>query len=196
MTRVRTSTLGTVAFVLCMLTASCAPAMRVYVNPEADLAFYKKIAVLPFVDLTSGQAAPQVTRAFVTELIITNRYDIVQPEDFTSSLHRMGILRQQDGTYDSEKLKSAATQLGLSGIVRGSVSEHQMTHGQGGDIPSVAFDAELVDVATGNIVWRSSITRRGKGRLSIIGNGTRSLARVTQDACTELVARLKAKALK
>jgi hypothetical protein len=63
-----------------MLAASCAPAIRVYVNPEADLAFYKKIAVLPFRDLSgSGPAAPRVTRAFVSELIMTNRYELVQP---------------------------------------------------------------------------------------------------------------------
>ena len=72
---------------VCCLAASCAPAIRLYVNPEADPSFYRKIAVLPFADLSStSQAGARVTRAFVTELILTDRFEIIQPEDFTSAL--------------------------------------------------------------------------------------------------------------
>jgi len=181
---------------LCALATSCGSTVRVFVNPQADLAYYKKIAVLPFNDLGgSRDGAPRVTRAFVTELIMSNRFELLQPEDFTSTLYRMGIFRQQDGTFDADKLKAAATQLGVTGILRGTVSEFQMTRVEGGDIPTVAFDAELIDVATGNVVWRSSITRRGKGRLPLLGGGTRSLAKLTQDACRQLVEQLKGKAI-
>jgi TolB-like protein len=179
------------------LVCSCAPSIRMYVNPEADLAFYRKIAVLPFTDLSSmPQAGPRVTRAFVTELIMTDRFEIVQPEDFTGSLHRQGTFLSQDGTYDPDKLKDAATQLGVTGILRGAVTEYQMTRsGDGGDIPVIAFDAELTDVGTGKVVWRSSITKRGKGRVSVVGSGTRSLGKLTQEACQELVAELKKKSI-
>jgi len=182
--------------VLCASITSCGSAVRVFVNPQADLAYYKKIAVLPFSDLSSARdAGPRVTRAFVTEMIMTNRYDLMQPEDFVSTLYRMGVFRQQDGTFDNDKLKQAATQLGVTGILRGAVSEFQVTRVEGGDIPNVAFDAELIDVATGNVVWRSSIAKRGKGRLPLIGSGARSLAKVTQDACREIVAQMKGRAL-
>ncbi len=186
----------TAGLALCLLAASCGPAIRVYVNPQADLAFYKKIAVLPFNDMaTSQMAGARVTRAFVTEMILTNRYEIVQPEDFVSALRRTGIVRQQDGTYDPDKLKDAATQMGVTGILRGAVSEFQMSRSEGGEIPVIAFDAELVDVASGKVVWRSSIAKRGKGRVAVLGGGTRSLGLLTQQACSELVAQMKGKAL-
>ena len=195
MTTARVSFVGAASLAL-LLLASCASSVRVFVNPQADLAFYKKVAVMPFNDMSvSRDAAPRVTRAFVTELIMSNRFDLIQPEDFVSTLYRMGIFRQQDGSYDADKLKAAATQLGVTGILRGAVSEFQMTRADGGDVPSVAFDAELIDAATGNVVWRSSIAKRGKGRLPLIGAGTRSLAKLTQDACRELVGQMKGRAL-
>ena len=76
------------------LATSCAPSIRMYVNPEADPTFYRKIAVMPFTDMTTtSQAGARVTRAFVTELIMTDRFEIIQPEDFTSALHRSGIFK-------------------------------------------------------------------------------------------------------
>jgi hypothetical protein len=184
---------------MCLLAwslTSCASGMRVYVNPDADLAFYKKIAVLPFGDVSgSSLAGSRVTRAFVTELIMTNRYQIVQPEEFVGALSRMRIYPVNGGTYDPAQLKDAATQIGLTGILRGTVTEYQMTRDGSGEVPVIGFDAELLDVGTGNVVWRSSISKRGKGRISILGGGTRSLGRLTQDACSELVAGLKKAAL-
>ncbi|HEY3215291.1 MAG TPA: hypothetical protein VGK93_02235 [Candidatus Eisenbacteria bacterium] len=184
------------SLLLISLTLSCASGIRVYVNPEADLAFYKKIAVLPFADMSSQpMAGIRVTRAFVTEMIMTDRFQVIQPEEFLGTLHRLGIFQAQDGTYDPDKLKDAAAQMGVQGILRGAVTEYQMARSEGGDVPMIGFDAELVDVGTGNVVWRSSISRRGKGRLSVVGSGTRSLGRLTQDACVELVAQLRKRAL-
>jgi len=178
------------------LAASCAPAIRLYVNPEADPTFYRKIAVLPFVDMTAASlAGARVTRAFVTELIMTDRFEIIQPEDFTGTLHRMGVFKGQDGTYDPEKLKDVAAQLGVTGILRGAVTEYQTSRTDGGDVPSIAFDAELMDVAAGKVVWRSSISKRGKGRVALVGTGIRSLGRLTQEACRELVAELRKRSI-
>ena len=196
MTRMRMRVAGLAWLVACGLAVSCAPSIRLYVNPEADPTFYRKIAVLPFTDMTSAsQAGARVTRAFVTELIMTDRFEIIQPEDFTSTLHRAGIFKGQDGTYDAEKLKRVASQLGVTGILRGAVTEYQTSRTDGGDIPSIAFDAELVDVVAGKVVWRSSISKRGKGRIAIVGTGIRSLGMLTQVACKELVERLRKRSI-
>lgn len=176
---------------------SCASGMRMYVNPEADLAFYKKVAVLPFTDISaSSLAGPRITRAFVTELIMTDRYQIVQPEEFVLALSRQRVLAGANGAYDPEALRGAAQGMGIHGILRGTISEYQIARSDGGDVPVIGFDAELVDVATGNVVWRSSLSKRGKGRVPIFGASARSLGRLTQDACQEMVARLRGEALR
>ena len=192
----RRTVAGAMGLAALCLAASCAPAIRLYVNPEADPTFYRKIAVLPFADMSAtSMAGARVTRAFVTELILTDRFEVVQPEDFTSTLQRMGIFKAQDGTYDPEKLRNAAAQLGVTGILRGAVTEYQTSRGDGGEIPSIAFDAELIDAAAGKVVWRSSISKRGKGRVAIVGTGIRSLGRLTQEACREMVAALRKRSI-
>lgn len=187
---------GPAVLALALCTLSCASGPRLYVNPDADMAFYRKVAVLPFANLsTDNLAAPRVTRAFVTELLMADRFQLVQPEDLVSGMARAGVFPGNDGTYDPAKLKEYAATAGIQGVLRGAVSEYQMTRGESGDVPTVAFDAELLDVATGTVVWRSSITRRGHGRLPIVGAGSRSLAKLTQEACQDLVARLRKGAL-
>ncbi len=184
------------ALALALLSASCASGPRVYVNPAADMAFYKKVAVLPFANMsTDGLAAARVTRAFVTELIMTNAFQIVQPEDFASTLQRLGVTQAPDGSYDLAKLQDAAKQAGVTGILRGAVSEYQVLRTEGGDVPVVTFDAEMIDAATGDVVWRCSLSKRGRGRLPILGSSSRSLGRLTQEACEEAVARLRKVAL-
>ncbi len=176
---------------LLVLACSCASGARIFVNPDADMAFYKKIAVLPFANLSpDGLAGARVTRAFVTELVIANRFQVVQPEDFAGALQRMGVSPNPDGTYDLARLKEAAAKLGVTGILRGAVTEYQVLRTEGGDTPIISFDAELSDANTGTVVWRSAISKRGRGRLPIVGSGSRSLGRLTQDACAEVVGRL------
>lgn len=176
-----------------MLISSCAASgIRLYVNPDADMAFYKAIAVLPFSNIsTDGLAGPRVTRGFITALLMANRYQIIQPDEFRAALSKVNGLPGPDGAYDANKLKDAATQVGATGILRGAVSEYGMQRSEGGDIPIVGFDAELMDVATGNVVWRASIAERGKGRVPIFGGGSRSLGRLLQDACDHMVEKLR-----
>jgi TolB-like protein len=179
-----------------LVLPSCAPATRIYLNPDADMAFYTKIAVLPFSNLSGeGLAGPRVTRAFITSLIITDRYQVVQPEEFRAALLKGNVMPEADGSFDLLKIKEVALQLGATGVLRGAVGEYAMQRSESGDVPVIAFDAELVDTNTGNVVWRSSIAKRGKSRVPVFGSNSRSLGRLTQDACDELVARLRGRAI-
>jgi curli biogenesis system outer membrane secretion channel CsgG len=175
-----------------LLVGGCASAVRLYVNPDADMAFYKKIAVMPFGNVSTEPLAGQrVTRAFLTELLMANRYQIVEPEDFAGVLFKLAGPPGQDGNYDAAKIRDAANAVGATGLLRGGVTEYTMQRTDGGDVPLIAFDVELMDVATGNVVWRSSINRRGKGAIPLVGGGTRSPARLTQETCEELVKQLE-----
>ncbi len=182
-----------------LVALSCASSgTRVYVNPSADMAFYKKVAVLPFTNMSSdGLAGQRVTRAFVTELIMTDRYQVVQPEEFRNALSKVSGLAGPDGGYDMAKLKEAASEAGATGILRGAVTEYQMQRSGGSsETPIIAFDVELIDVNTGDVAWRSSITMRGRGRFPVIGGGgVRSMGSVTQVACKAMVEKLRKGAL-
>lgn len=175
--------------------AGCASGPRLYVNSEADLSFYKKIAVLPFRNLTNERfAGERVTRAFMTELVMTEHYEIVDQNEFASVLDKIGGNPGFEGIYDPVKVKDAASQIGATGVLRGTVTEYAMQRAGTSDIPVVSFDAELIDVATNNVVWRGSVVRRGKGRMPIFGGGARTYGQLVQDATRELVGKIESKA--
>lgn len=179
----------------CLLLAGCASGPRLYVNSAADLAYYKKIAVLPFANLSNERfAGERVMRGFVTELTMAERYQIVDPGEFLSALDKIGGLPGSSGIVDPAKLKDAATQVGANAVLRGAVTEFRMERSGTSEIPVVAFDVELLDVATSNTVWRGSVSKRGKGRVPVFGGGERTYAGLIESASRELVGRLEKEA--
>lgn len=178
-----------------LVAAGCASGPRLYVNSQADLTFYKKIAVVPFRNLTNERfAGERVTRAFLTELVMTEHYEIVDQNEFAAVLDKIGGNPGFEGIYDPVKVKDAATQIQVTGVLRGTVTEYTMQRNGTSDIPVVSFDAELIDVATSNVVWRGSVVRRGKGRIPLLGGGERTYGQLVQDATRSLVRQIEREA--
>jgi TolB-like protein len=176
--------------------AGCAAPARLYVNPQADMSYYRKVAVLSFTNLSQQSfAGERVTRAFITELVIADRFQVIEPADFRVELAKIGGEPDAEGKLDPAKLKESATRLEANGIIRGAVTEYSSQRVGQQDVPVVSFDAELIDVATGNVVWRVSVTRRGQGRIPVVGGASATFGRVTQQACEEAVRSLRGKAL-
>jgi hypothetical protein len=76
------------------------------------------------------------------------------------------------------------------------VTEYKMVRDGGGEVPEVGIDLEMLDVAAGAVVWRTSVQESGRGRIPVVGgSGSRSIGIATQNACRRLVAQLKGKVL-
>lgn len=177
--------------------AGCAAGTKLYVNPQADLSAYTKVALMPFGNLTSDRfASERVSRALMTELIGTGHYQLVEPAEFWSTLVAVGGEPGSDGVIKPEKLKEAAEKLGVQALIRGAVSEYQVQRLNGADVPVVGFDVEMIDAPSGAIVWRTAVQSTGRGRIPLLGGpGARSLGVVTRNACAEVVAQLKGRVL-
>ncbi len=158
--------------------------------------FYTKVAVVPFANLSAERfAGERVGRAFYTELVISERFQLVEDGEFRRALERAGATPDVQGQYDSEMVKLAATASGANGLIRGTVTDYQMQRVGSNDSPVVSFDVEMIDVATGSTVWRGSITRRGKGRVPVVGGAsTQTFGRLVQESCKELVTKLEGEA--
>lgn len=179
------------------MVSGCATTARLYVNPDADQGYYRKVAVAPFGNVSGNPlAAPRVTRAFVTELIVADLYQLVEPELVQEALTAKGVEQDGQGRYPREKVKETATAMGAQGVVTGAVTEYEMQRRGDDDTPVLGFDVELIDVATGNVVWRFHWVGKGAGRVPIVGGGIRTLGQLTQHACQATVADLRNKALR
>ncbi len=181
------------ALTLLTFAGSCAAGPRLFVNRKADLGYYQRIAIVPFANLTNEiNAGERTTRAFLTELVIAERFQIVEPGEFHGMLERIGGLPDGQGHADPRKLAEAATAAQATGLIRGAVTEFGVQRNGSSDSPVITFDAELVDVATLETVWRITVSERGRGRVPVFGGDShRSSGMVMQDACRKAVRLLK-----
>lgn len=177
-----------------LILTGCAAGLKLYVNPLADPGAYSKIAIVPFGNLTSERYAPErVARAFESALLATDRYSIMGVGEFYPLLQRSGIELSQL-TANPERLKAVTASANVTGILRGVVTEYKSQRVGQEEYPLVAFDAELVDGPTGTVVWRATLHARGRSSLALLGlSGDRSFAQVTEKACAQAVASLRAK---
>ncbi len=191
----RLARLGGATLALATL-ASCGASPRLFVNKQADLGYYKKIAVVPFANLAQEpNAGERVTRAFMTELVIAERFQVVEPGEFYERLDRIGGVPDAQGHADPQKLVDAATAAQANAIIRGAVTEYSLQRNGSDEFPLVTFEAEMLDVATKQTVWRITVTEKGKGRVPLVGGmGERSFGAVTQQACKRAVAVLRREA--
>lgn len=176
--------------------AGCASGPRLFVNADADMTLYRKLAVLPFQNLSAERfASERLTRALMTELIISNRFQLVEPAVTAANLEKMQVSADPNRPIPQEKLKELGAAIEVQGFVRGAVTEYQVSRASGEEVALLGFDVEMIDAATGTVVWRASIQRRGKGPVPVLGGASsRSFGPLTQQACRDVVAALERRA--
>jgi len=183
-------------FAAALGATGCAAGPRLFVNPDADMTLYRKLAVLPFGNLSPERfASERVTRSLMTELIISNRFQLVEPVQTAAGIEKLALSADPGRAIPPEKLKELAGMLEVQGFVRGSVTEYQVVRTAGDEVALLSFDVEMIDAATGTVVWRASVSRKGRGPIPVLGGASsRGFGPLTQKACRDVVAALERRA--
>ena len=162
------------------------------------MSFYERIGVVPFINLTSDRfAGEKITSTFVTELLITEKFEVVERGEFD---HIVGRVRSSTGGSSSqeltgEQLAAVGEQAGVNGIIEGVVKEYEMIRVGQGTYPLISFNVKLVDAPTGRVVWESSYSAKGGPKLPLVGWGeTHTLSELAQKACRNVVREFAGKA--
>jgi TolB-like protein len=181
-------------FATAFIFGACAGGPRTYLNPEADMSFYQKVGVVPFINLTADRfAGENVTITFVTELLITEKFEVIERGEFDHTVRQ--VLSSTGGSSSSEmtaaQLKAVGEQAGVNGIIEGVVKEYEMIRVGQGTYPLISLSVKLVDAPTGRVVWESTYSTKGGPKLPIVGWGeTHTLSQLAQKACRKVVRQL------
>lgn len=177
------------AAALCTVAGCSSP--PVFIEPAADLDFYERVAVTPFwASSADRSASDQVTDAFVTALMISEKYEVVEPglfrhllaeiADQASSTHR-GLTPQQ--------VQELGTKAEVQAVFEGTILTYEMTRIGQNQYPLISVELRMLDAQTGRLVWAMTLTRKGGPGFPFFGFGqTRTLPELAAKVVDEFVA--------
>ncbi len=180
-TRPRPPALRRLTPLLVVLSAiGCAspPAPTVYLHPNADLAVFRKVAVLPLENLTSDRFAADRTREILTvELLAGGVFEPLEVGEVNRVLRVQNLASLTD--LGPEEVASLGEALGVQALVMGSVMDSTERRVGTLTAPQVALSLKMLDVQTGTTVWSVVDARTGLStttRLFGVGEETSSQA--------------------
>jgi len=184
------------SFTGCMGTMS-----KFYVNPNINFRFIKKVAVLPFENLSQDRFADKKVRdIFVTSLLASEVIDVPELGEVLQVMNTLGIEtnggqaalgvqpQRATGIITKDLAKAMGEALGIQGIILGSVEEYNIIRSTSGSFPEVSLTLRMIDPKTGSIVWAVSHTEKGSRILpSILGIGEETLTETAFRASKKIV---------
>ncbi|MBI5867726.1 MAG: hypothetical protein HZB43_05460 [candidate division Zixibacteria bacterium] len=192
----RTRTLHVVAQLLGIVTlvAGCTGPVA-YMNPGADLSFYRRVGVAQFLTLADDPKAGQkVQRVFVTELLKRKDHEVVAPGYFTKieTDVRNQLNIAGDVLLDSAALQLIGQKAGVQGIILGTVRDYRMERVGQEEYPMISLSLQMIDAPTGQVVWDISLGERGGPKFPVLAIGeTHTLDELLTKLCRNSLRTLK-----
>lgn len=162
-----------------LMLAGCASKPTRYIHPNADLSGLKKVAVLPFENV-SGEtgASDKVHKIFLVELLSIEAFDVVEPGSVSKALK--GENAASPDQLTPEDLKRLGSALGADALFMGQVVDYADVRGPN-TAPQVTLQFRLVETASGATVWSTSQTRSGvKTSTRLFGVSSDSITETTR----------------
>jgi TolB-like protein len=120
-----------------------------------------RIAVIPFASETDfPQAASIFYRVFLSELVRSGQFDVVQEGDVREVLYDLRVLPGQQP--EREQMKILGDRLGVAVAITGSIVEMaEVPQGQEID-PVLAVTVRIVNAESGDTLWSTYHRREGE----------------------------------
>jgi TolB-like protein len=144
---------------LMLLTLGCRGSMQVYyINPNFDFSYIKRVAVLPFDNLTQERNAEDIVRHLViNELLATELVEVVVPGEAIAAMNSMGI--KSVSTLSEKQIKALGKALNVQAVIYGAIEKYEVVKERNISEPEVTITMIMAETTTGGIVW--SVTRTG-----------------------------------
>jgi TolB-like protein len=133
-----------------------------YVSEDVDLSFIKRVAVMPFDNLTNDKFAGEVVRhVVVSELLATGVVDVVVPGQGVDVFNKMGI--KSVSSLNEQQIIEIGKSLKVQALILGTIEQYGETKTGSVAAPEVTVTLMMADTSSGTIVWSMTNTRGGAG---------------------------------
>ncbi len=173
----------------CVLMYGCGGggSTRAFERENVDFNFVRKIAVMPFVNNSQDQYAPERVRDIViTEVLSLGIFDVIDKGVVDSALRDEAI--EPDRPLDEQTIRRLSKRFGVQAVLLGTID--MAGKGRKGSVsyPELTITMRMVEGQSGLLIWQASgygsgdsITRR------LFGLSAHDDFTVTRDLVTELL---------
>jgi TolB-like protein len=156
-------TIRTLVIFFLLLVVGCSGSVIRYINPEANFSYIKKVAVLPFNNMSGDRyAAERVRNTLAVDLLSRGVFDVMERGEVSKV---MGLVFRAAGfqegmalEVDKETLKLLGEKLGVQAVILGSVDEYPARSGRN---PIVEISVRMLDTSSGIVLWQAKSTALG-----------------------------------
>ena len=144
--------------------------------------------MVPFENLSTTQGSgAQATRYFVTSLLASDAFVVIEPGEVARALETQSLVRTAQLTED--QIKAIGRELGVQGLFLGTVSESASLRSGSTTVSVVTVVLRLVETETGATVWSATNSEDSAGFWStLFGTGQKSRSEVMRkclDGCLD-----------
>jgi TolB-like protein len=155
-------TIRTLLLLLIFSVVGCKGSVIRYINPEANFSYIKKVAVLPFNNMSNDRfAGERVRNTLTVDLMSRGVFEVMERGEVTKA---MGLVFRAAGfeegsavEVDKETLKLLGERLGVQAVILGSVDEYE----SGGRRSVVSLSVRMLDTSSGIVLWQAKSTVTG-----------------------------------
>ena len=131
-----------------------------YINMDVDFSFFKRVAVLPFENLTSDRFAGEMVRhVVISELLTTGLVEVTVPGDPVAAIEQLRI--KSKDSISAEHIKNIGKTLKVQAVILGAVEQFGQVRYGNVSSPEVSITLMMADTNSGSIVWSVTKTRGG-----------------------------------
>ncbi len=172
--------LGTMISLGLILLMGCRSGPTVYIHPNADFSMIKRVAILPFDNLTQDRfAADKVQKILTTELLALGAFEIIEPGQVLRALRDQRI--EASSAMTAAEIKKVGEGLGAQALIFGTVVDFGESRIGTNPSPEVTVQLQLVEIQSGLTLWSVSHTRSGvKILVRLFGVGGETTTQATQ----------------
>lgn len=167
-------------------------AVKQYIRSNANFQYIKKVAILPFNNLTDDKYAGEKVKSVITmEVLESGAFEVAEEGEVNKVVadvfREMGYREGELVSLDLESIKRIAEKLGVQAIFIGSVESYGQKGG-GASYSIVSISIKLVEANSGITLWRGYQSQKGSSVMrSIFGIEQKNEIDLSRDIAGQLL---------
>ncbi|HHN65961.1 MAG TPA: hypothetical protein ENK09_11420 [Nitrospirae bacterium] len=151
-------------FLASVLVSGCASTTTgtFHISENVDFSYIKRVAVLPFENLSDDKNAAEIVRQLViSELLASGLVEVVYSGDVMAALKRLNI--KETTSLSTRQLRAIGKDLNVQAVIVGTVEKYGEVRMGTISAPEVTITLMMAETEAGSIIWSVTKTRGGAG---------------------------------